>query len=98
MYLPREEALARPCGRRRHRPTHARAATAGGATAIVILVAEVWACAAGAEDAIKPGKWENPAQTRPAEGDPYSGTLSSLPVAHRADRGVAGAVGKADLP
>src|ERR1700730_13873013 len=34
-----------------------RAATAG-ATAILILVAEVWACAAGAEDAIKPGKWE----------------------------------------
>ena len=35
-----------------------RAATAVGATAILILVAEVWACAAGAEDAIKPGKWE----------------------------------------
>ena len=35
-----------------------RAATAGGATAILIVVAEVWACAAGAEDAIKPGKWE----------------------------------------
>lgn len=34
-----------------------RAATAVG-TAILILVAEVWACAAGAEDAIKPGKWE----------------------------------------
>src|SRR5271163_376589 len=34
-----------------------RAATAG-ATAILILVTEVWACAAGAEDAIKPGKWE----------------------------------------
>ena len=33
-----------------------RAATAVGATAILILVAEVWACAAGAEDAIKPGK------------------------------------------
>src|SRR5215831_9877521 len=33
-----------------------RAATAIGAT--TILVAEVWACAAGAEDAIKPGKWE----------------------------------------
>jgi len=35
-----------------------RAATAAGATAILILVAEVWACAAGAEGAIKPGKWE----------------------------------------
>ena len=35
-----------------------RAATAVGATAILILVTEVWACAAGAEDAIKPGKWE----------------------------------------
>jgi hypothetical protein len=35
-----------------------QAATAGGAAAILILVAEVWACAAGAEDAIKPGKWE----------------------------------------
>jgi hypothetical protein len=35
-----------------------RAATAVGATAILILVAEVWACAAGAEGAIKPGKWE----------------------------------------
>ena len=34
------------------------AATAAGATAILILLAEVWACAAGAEDAIKPGKWE----------------------------------------
>ena len=35
-----------------------RAATAIGATAILILVTEVWACAAGAEDVIKPGKWE----------------------------------------
>ena len=35
-----------------------RAATAVGATALLILVAEVWACAAGADDAIKPGKWE----------------------------------------
>jgi hypothetical protein len=35
-----------------------RAPTAVGATAILILVTEVWACAAGAEDAIKPGKWE----------------------------------------
>jgi hypothetical protein len=35
-----------------------RAATAVGATAILILSAEVWECAAGAEDAIKPGKWE----------------------------------------
>jgi len=35
-----------------------RAATAVGAAAILILVAEVWTCAAGAEDAIKPGKWE----------------------------------------
>jgi hypothetical protein len=35
-----------------------RAVTAIGATAILILVTEVWACAAGAEDAIKPGKWE----------------------------------------
>src|SRR5215469_16761317 len=35
-----------------------RAATAVGATAILILVTEVWACAAGAEDVIKPGKWE----------------------------------------
>jgi hypothetical protein len=35
-----------------------RAATAVGATAILILVTEVWACAAGAQNAIKPGKWE----------------------------------------
>ena len=35
-----------------------RAATAVGATAILILVTEVWACTAGAEDAIKPGEWE----------------------------------------
>jgi hypothetical protein len=35
-----------------------RAATAVGATAFLILVTEVLACAAGAEDAIKPGKWE----------------------------------------
>jgi hypothetical protein len=35
-----------------------RAATAVGATAILILATEVWACTAGAEDAIKPGKWE----------------------------------------
>jgi hypothetical protein len=35
-----------------------RPATAVGATAILILVTEVWACAAGAEDAIQPGKWE----------------------------------------
>ena len=35
-----------------------RAATAVGPTAILIVVAEVWACAAGARDAIKPGKWE----------------------------------------
>ena len=35
-----------------------RAATAVGATAILILATEVWACAAGAEDVIKPGKWE----------------------------------------
>jgi hypothetical protein len=35
-----------------------RAATAIGATAILILVTEVWACAASAEDVIKPGKWE----------------------------------------
>ena len=33
-----------------------RAATAVGAAAILILVAEVLACPAGAEDAIKPGK------------------------------------------
>ena len=35
-----------------------RAATAVWATLILILVTEVWACAARAEDAIKPGKWE----------------------------------------
>jgi hypothetical protein len=35
-----------------------QAGTAVGATAILILVTEVWACAAGAENAIKPGKWE----------------------------------------
>jgi hypothetical protein len=35
-----------------------RAATAVGATAILILATGMWACAAGAEDAIKPGKWE----------------------------------------
>ena len=34
------------------------AATAVGATAILILLTEVRACAAGAEDAIKPGNWE----------------------------------------
>jgi hypothetical protein len=37
-----------------------RAATAVGATAILILVAEVWACAAGAEDAIKPAMRSGP--------------------------------------
>lgn len=35
-----------------------RAATVVGATAILILMTEVWACAADAEDGIKPGKWE----------------------------------------
>ena len=35
-----------------------RAATAARATAILILMTEMWAPAAGAEDAIKPGKWE----------------------------------------
>jgi hypothetical protein len=35
-----------------------RAATAVEATAILILMAEVWACAAGTEDSIKPGTWE----------------------------------------
>jgi hypothetical protein len=35
-----------------------RAATAVGATAILILVTEVWACTAGAENVIKPGQWE----------------------------------------
>jgi hypothetical protein len=35
-----------------------RAATAVAATAILILVTEAWACAAGAENSIKPGKWE----------------------------------------
>ena len=35
-----------------------QAAMAVGATAILVLVTEVWACAAGAENAIKPGKWE----------------------------------------
>src|SRR5262249_11764544 len=35
-----------------------RAATPAGATAILIFMAEVRGCAAGAEDAIKPGKWE----------------------------------------
>jgi hypothetical protein len=35
-----------------------RAAKFVWATAIPILVTEVWACAAGAENAIKPGKWE----------------------------------------
>ena len=35
-----------------------RAATAIGATAILVLVTEVWACAARAEDVIEPGKWE----------------------------------------
>ena len=33
-----------------------RAASVVGAAAILIFVGEVWACAAGAEDAIKPGK------------------------------------------
>jgi len=35
-----------------------RAATGVRASAILILLFEVWACAADAEDAIKPGKWE----------------------------------------
>src|SRR5215469_11372406 len=35
-----------------------RPATAVGASAILILVTEVWACEAGAEVAIKSGKWE----------------------------------------
>jgi hypothetical protein len=35
-----------------------RAVTPVGATVILILAAEMWACAAGAEDSIIPGKWE----------------------------------------
>jgi len=35
-----------------------RAVAAVGATAILILVSEVWVYAAGAEDAIKPGQWK----------------------------------------
>ena len=35
-----------------------RAATVVWATAILILVSEVWAREAGAENPIKPGKWE----------------------------------------
>jgi hypothetical protein len=35
-----------------------RVATVVGVIAILILVTEVWACAAAAENAIKPGKWE----------------------------------------
>ena len=35
-----------------------RAVAAVGPTAILILVSEGWVCAAGAEDAIKSGKWE----------------------------------------
>jgi len=35
-----------------------QAATAVGAATILIFVAEMWWCTAGAEDAIKPGKWE----------------------------------------
>ena len=35
-----------------------RTVAAVGATAILILMTDVWMCAAGAEDAIKPGKWE----------------------------------------
>ena len=35
-----------------------RTVAAVGATAILILVSEMWVCAAGAEDAIKSGKWE----------------------------------------
>ena len=35
-----------------------RAATIVGATAILILVTELWVCVADAENAIKPGKWE----------------------------------------
>src|SRR5438094_661250 len=35
-----------------------RTATVVPTIAVLILVAEVWACAARAEDAIKPGKWE----------------------------------------
>ena len=35
-----------------------RTVAAVGATAILILVSEMWVCIAGAEDAIKSGKWE----------------------------------------
>src|SRR6516165_3682991 len=42
-----------------HRNGHKmRATTAVVATTILVLVAEVWKCAASAEDATKHGKWE----------------------------------------
>jgi hypothetical protein len=51
-----------------------RTVAAVGATAILILVTEAWLRAAGAEDAIKPGKWElswtvvGPKMQKPPEG------------------------------
>jgi hypothetical protein len=49
-----------------------RTATVVRTTAVLILVAEVWACAASAQDAIKPGKWEIstvlPGYTQPPPG------------------------------
>ena len=51
-----------------------RAATAVGATAILILVTVVWACAASAEDAIKPGKWEFWTVEGPKMQEPLPGT------------------------
>ena len=35
-----------------------RSVAAVAVTAILTLVSEVWGCAAGVDDAIKPGKWE----------------------------------------
>ena len=51
-----------------------RAAAAVGATAILILVTEMWACAACAEDAIKLGKWEFWTVEGPKMPEPPPGT------------------------
>jgi hypothetical protein len=51
-----------------------RAAIAVGATAILILVTVVRACAASAEDAIKPGKWEFWTVEGPKTQEPLPGT------------------------
>jgi len=51
-----------------------RTSAAVEATAILILVSEVWVCASRAEDAIKPGKWEIWTVEGPKVQKPPSGT------------------------